>query len=401
MAKLLTSKGISAIFEDLFKSSKEYVYIVSPYFKIDKQLKERIIESIEQGLKVVFIYGKKREQIHDLSYELKNIIEIWYYQDLHAKFYMNEKYVLITSMNLHSYSQENNRELGVKFTITDVNDLEIYEGCKKEFESIKKQASIISKPQKIKIEPVDKKVDLPVPKDSSSSFEILKSSTGQKFIEILIEKLGIEKVDIRPESNIIDDFGANSVELLKELEKVFKITITDKDAEKLVIVSDVIKYLIKRGSFESIEPKNKYSNINNSSTLTKIIEHISEQNKYYEQEDDKLNGWYNYLVLKYPNTKFGRIGKKIAANNFPLNGINFNTDYGFCTLDLDFNYNSFYESKKEKLNDKLSDYRFYWKKGSNRMMIYSNGNNGKFSSQLEYYGNAIEIIKKELEEMVS
>lgn len=102
MAKLLTSKGISAIFEDLFKSSKEYVYIVSPYFKIDKQLKERIIESIDEGLKVVFIYGKKREQINDLSYELKNILEIWYYQDLHAKFYMNEKYVLITSMNLHS-----------------------------------------------------------------------------------------------------------------------------------------------------------------------------------------------------------------------------------------------------------------------------------------------------------
>jgi acyl carrier protein len=403
MAKLLTSKGITAIFEDLFKSSKEYVYIVSPYFKIDKQLKERIIESIDEGLKVVFIYGKKREQINDLSYDLKNILEIWYYQDLHAKFYMNEKYVLITSMNLHSYSQENNREIGVLLSKSDKNDHQVISDCLEEFDSIKKQATCVSKPQKAKIEPAVVKVELPIPKVETESIEILKSSTGQKFIEILIDKLGVEKAEIRPDSNILDDLGADSldsVELIMEIEKEFNLAIPDDDAQKLVVVLDAIKYLIKRGNIEAIEPKNRHRSINNISTLTNKAEHISEHHKNYNQEDDTLNGWYNYLVLKYPNIKFSWIDKKIEAKNFPLKGVDFSTDYGFCTLDFQFENNFYSINKKSLIQNKLSDYRFYWNKGSNRMMIYANSYDGKFSSQSEYYGNAIEIIKKELEKMM-
>jgi hypothetical protein len=105
--------------------------------------------------------------------------------------------------------------------------------------------------------------------------------------------------------------------------------------------------------------------------------------------------------LKYSNIKFNWIDKKIEANNFPLKGVNFSTDYGFCTLDFQFKNNFYSISKLELIKDKLSDYRFYWNKGSSKMMIYGNKFDGKFKSQSEYYGNAIEIIKKELEKMMS
>ena len=48
-------------------------------------------------------------------------------------------------MNLHSYSQANNREIGVIFSKSDPNDLKVIEDCYKEFESIKKQAERIAK----------------------------------------------------------------------------------------------------------------------------------------------------------------------------------------------------------------------------------------------------------------
>jgi acyl carrier protein len=300
MAKLLTTKGISFFFEELFKKSKEYVYIVSPYFKFDKQLEERIFEAADKGLKVIFIYGKDQNQINQLSPTSRTKIEIWYYQDLHAKFYMNEKHVLIASMNLHAYSQANNREIGVLLSKNDKNDHQVISDCLEEFESIKKQASIISKPQKVKIEPAVVKVELPIPKVETKSFEILNSSIGQKFVEILIDKLGVEKEEIRPESNIISDLGADSldsVELIMEIEKEFNLAIPNNDAEKLVVVSDAIKYLVKRGNLESIKPKNSYRRINNTSTLAKNADNISENDKNYKQEDDTLNGWYNFLVF--------------------------------------------------------------------------------------------------------
>ena len=140
MAKLLTTKGISFFLDELFKTSKEYVYIVTPYFKIDKQLEERIFEAIDNGLKVILIYGKEKSQINQIDFKSREKLEIRFYENLHAKFYINEKHVLITSMNMHSFSQANNREIGVLFAKKDINDFQVFEDCLKEFESIKKHA---------------------------------------------------------------------------------------------------------------------------------------------------------------------------------------------------------------------------------------------------------------------
>lgn len=144
MSNLHTTKGVTHIIEEILKTSKEYVYIVSPYLKIEKQFEERFFEAIENGTKVILIYGKDIQQIDNINKSLKDKMDIYYYENLHAKFYMNENQVLITSMNLHSYSQANNRELGVQFSKTDKNDLQVMEACFKEFESIRTQSKKIS-----------------------------------------------------------------------------------------------------------------------------------------------------------------------------------------------------------------------------------------------------------------
>ena len=67
MAKLLTTKGITYFLDEIFKTSKEYIHIVSPYIKIDNQLQERIFEAADNGLKITLIYGKDREQIYQIN----------------------------------------------------------------------------------------------------------------------------------------------------------------------------------------------------------------------------------------------------------------------------------------------------------------------------------------------
>ncbi|MCX7823516.1 MAG: acyl carrier protein [Syntrophobacterales bacterium] len=75
-----------------------------------------------------------------------------------------------------------------------------------------------------------------------------KVAIKNKVIEIIADKLGIEKETITPEAHVIDDLGADSldvVEMVMALEEVFDIEIPDEDAEKIRTVQDIFDYIDK------------------------------------------------------------------------------------------------------------------------------------------------------------
>lgn len=72
------------------------------------------------------------------------------------------------------------------------------------------------------------------------------SEITKKVTKIIAQKLGVDESEVKPESNFIEDLGADSldtVELVMELEKEFDVSIPDEDAEKIVTVSAAISYL--------------------------------------------------------------------------------------------------------------------------------------------------------------
>ena len=72
------------------------------------------------------------------------------------------------------------------------------------------------------------------------------SQTAEKVQEIIVEKLSVEAADVKPEASFANDLGADSldtVELIMEFEKVFKINIPDDEAEKISTVCDAIAYI--------------------------------------------------------------------------------------------------------------------------------------------------------------
>lgn len=68
----------------------------------------------------------------------------------------------------------------------------------------------------------------------------------EKVSAILEEELGVEKEDIKLESTVKEDLGADSLdlfELISKLEDELEVTIDEDDYGKLVTVEDIVKYI--------------------------------------------------------------------------------------------------------------------------------------------------------------
>ena len=63
---------------------------------------------------------------------------------------------------------------------------------------------------------------------------------------IIVDKLGVEESEVKPEASFTNDLGADSldtVELIMEFEKEFGISSPDDKAEKIGTVADAVAYI--------------------------------------------------------------------------------------------------------------------------------------------------------------
>ena len=68
----------------------------------------------------------------------------------------------------------------------------------------------------------------------------------QKVKEIIVDQLGVDESLVKEDATFIDDLSADSldiVELVMSLEEEFGLEIPDTEAEKIVTVGDVVKYI--------------------------------------------------------------------------------------------------------------------------------------------------------------
>jgi acyl carrier protein len=68
----------------------------------------------------------------------------------------------------------------------------------------------------------------------------------QRVKDIIVEQLGVKAEQVTPEAKFIEDLGADSldtVELIMALEEEFGVEVPDEQAEKLLTVGDVTKYI--------------------------------------------------------------------------------------------------------------------------------------------------------------
>jgi len=114
---------------DIIGSSEKYLYIVSPYIAIGKNLFRDIEVAVMSGVQVTILVNKNSLQRNFIE-TLKRFqgigCKVYLHPNLHSKIFLNEKLGIITSLNLLNQSIENSLEIGVRIT-SDENIRALYE----------------------------------------------------------------------------------------------------------------------------------------------------------------------------------------------------------------------------------------------------------------------------------
>lgn len=131
MAELINRFKIHEQLISIINEAEFQLILISPYIKLHDSYKEALQKRVnDDKLEIIIVFGKNKEnKLKSLSNQdfiffkqFKNIT-IRYCERLHAKIYANDSYSLMTSMNLHSFSAENNIESGILCKFSFLKDI--------------------------------------------------------------------------------------------------------------------------------------------------------------------------------------------------------------------------------------------------------------------------------------
>ena len=137
MARFInTRKAVSEI-EDLIKNAGERLILISPYLKLSKDFKELWTYRNSKDRITTVIFGKQELNPDEMKF-LKGLrfLILKYNESLHAKCYVNDDKMVITSLNLYEFSMANNKEMGVLIDKNDAADEQLFEEAFKEVDYI-------------------------------------------------------------------------------------------------------------------------------------------------------------------------------------------------------------------------------------------------------------------------
>jgi len=121
MGNFIYGTEINIALEALIENAEKYLWFISPYIKLHDRIKSELKKRKDSDqLQIVIMFGKNEDNYEksisseDINFlkEFPNVM-ICYEKNLHAKFYAGDCFSIITSMNLHEYSQNNNIEVAI------------------------------------------------------------------------------------------------------------------------------------------------------------------------------------------------------------------------------------------------------------------------------------------------
>lgn len=132
MAEFLYGIELNNEINQLIRDAELSLILISPYIKLHPDLKDELKFKVNRNdLDVIVVFGKNEEEAYK-SLALDEIeffksfpnLEIRYEKRLHAKYYANEEFSILSSMNLYEYSLNNNIEFGILSNRKDSLDKE-------------------------------------------------------------------------------------------------------------------------------------------------------------------------------------------------------------------------------------------------------------------------------------
>jgi phosphatidylserine/phosphatidylglycerophosphate/cardiolipin synthase-like enzyme len=150
MAKFITTKQITSELEDLIKKADERLYIVSPYLKLSKDFRDLLTYRNTNRKDTKIIFGKQELNPEQMTFfQGLRFVYLYFSEDLHAKCYINDTKMIITSMNFYDFSMMNNKEMGILIDKNVSEDNQVYNDAWSEIDFIEKTSKpfdFVSKP---------------------------------------------------------------------------------------------------------------------------------------------------------------------------------------------------------------------------------------------------------------
>lgn len=199
MARFLNTSATNYFLEELIKSAKDRLILISPFLRINQRIRELLEDKNRLKIDVRVVYGKSELQPEEISW-LRELtyIRTSFCKNLHAKCYLNEELCIITSLNLYEFSQVNNNEMGV--LISRSEDVELYRDAYEEAQRIIRTSEEV----RISLEKVTREVE---PAKSDSPFASKESDNkitdsegsrdGKLSTSKLAAKLGMRTTDLQ------------------------------------------------------------------------------------------------------------------------------------------------------------------------------------------------------------
>ena len=206
MAKFLNTSATNYFLEELIKSTKDRLILISPFLRLNDRIRELLEDKNRLKIDVRVVYGKSELQPEEISWlrEL-TFLRTSFCKNLHAKCYLNEELCIITSLNLYEFSQVNNNEMGV--LIRRSEDLNLYKEAYEEAQRIIRVSDEI----RISVETVEKEKESSAEGEDLTPDKLTTSKLAQKvgvktneLIERLV-KLGY--LEIKERKNYITAKG--------------------------------------------------------------------------------------------------------------------------------------------------------------------------------------------------
>jgi len=108
---ILDTEQIRHKIEVVVNNAKTKLILISPYIMLWDEVKSAIYKAVSKKVQITIIYRNTNDE-RFLNLLKRSNIYVLVSNKVHAKIYMNEKELLITSMNLYKYSSEHNYEIG-------------------------------------------------------------------------------------------------------------------------------------------------------------------------------------------------------------------------------------------------------------------------------------------------
>ena len=154
MAKFLNTSGTNYHLEELIKTARDRLILISPFLKLNDRMKELLADKDRLKIDVRIVYGKSELAPAEIEWlKALTYVRTSFCKNLHAKCYLSESACIVTSLNLYEFSMVNNNEMGV--LIDRLSDVDLYRDAYEEAQRIIR----ISEEVRITLERVERKPD--------------------------------------------------------------------------------------------------------------------------------------------------------------------------------------------------------------------------------------------------